>query len=86
MATRTVRLELESARALEEIKRATGLSASSAIRRGLIALRDRLRDTASASPFEVYSRLDLGPGGYARAPARLAKQALRETLRKKHRK
>jgi hypothetical protein len=86
MATRTVRLEIESARALEEIQRATGLSASSVIRHGLIVLRDRLRDTASASPFDIYSGLDLGPGGYARAPARRAKQAISEVLRKKYRK
>jgi hypothetical protein len=86
MSTRTVRLEQESARALAEIRRATGLSTSAVIRRGLVALRERLRETASESPFDLYSELDLGPGGYARAPARRAKRALPEILREKHRK
>jgi hypothetical protein len=86
MSVRTVRLEPETERALEEIQRSTGLSASAAIRRGLVTLQEQLRETAAVSPFDVYSDLDLGPGGYARAPARRAKHALREVLTRKHRK
>ena len=86
MSVRTVRLEPETERALEEIQRSTGLSASAAIRRGLVVLRQELREHATASPFDVYADLDLGPGGYAQAPARRAKQALPELLRRKRKK
>jgi hypothetical protein len=86
MSVRTVRLEPDTERALEEIQRSTGLSASAAIRRGIVALREQLRESAAVSPFEIYSDLDLGPGGYAAAPARHAKQAVHEVLIRKHRK
>jgi hypothetical protein len=85
LTLRTVRLEPETERALAEIQRETGLSASAAIRRGVVALRERLRERGSASPWEIYAKLELGPGGHARAPARKAKQALRATLGRKHR-
>ncbi len=84
MAIRTVRLDPESERALAEIRRATGISVSGALKRGLVVAREALRG-ATAQPFEVYRKIDLGPGGYARAPARRAKQALRALLRGKRR-
>ena len=37
------------------------------------------------TPYEVYRRLDLGAGGDAVAPAKHAKTAVTETIRKKHR-
>ena len=40
---------------------------------------ERLR--AADYPWEVYRSLELGPGGHARAPARRAKQAVREVIR-----
>ena len=84
MAIRTVRLDPESERALAEIRRATGMSISGALKRSLAVARDALRGT-TARPFEVYRTIDLGPGGYARAPARRAKRALRALLRGKRR-
>ena len=84
MAIRTVRLDPESERALAEIRHATGMSISGALKRSLAVARDALRGT-TARPFEVYRAIDLGPGGYARAPARRAKQALRALLRGKRR-
>lgn len=85
MGTRTVRLDEESERLLADIRRATGLSVSDALKRGLVALRDVLAARTAAEPFAVYERLDLGAGGYARAPARQAKRAVREVVRRKHR-
>ena len=86
MSLRSVRLEPETEVALEEIQRATGLSASAAIRRGVTALREQLREAGSASPFELYRTLELGEGGYARAPARKAKKSIQAVLRRKHKK
>jgi hypothetical protein len=85
MSTRTVRLDHESERALEDIRETTGMSVSAALKRGLTVLRDSLRADPSRSPFDIYSSIDLGPGGYERAPARRAKQALRTILRRSRR-
>ena len=85
MATRTVRLDDESERALTEIRRATGLSVSAVLKHGVVAAREALRSQPAVNPFEVYRSIDLGPGGYARAPARRAKTAVREILRRKRR-
>jgi len=83
MATRTVRLDEESERALADVRRATSTSVSGALKRGLVAARDALRSESSVTPFDVYRAIDLGPGGYARAPARQAKRAVRALLRRK---
>ena len=47
MATRTVRLDEESERALADVRRATGTSVSGALKRGLVAARDALRSESS---------------------------------------
>jgi hypothetical protein len=85
MATRTVRLDDEAERTLQEVREATGLPISEAFKRGLSALRDQVRHEAMPrTPYEIYRELDLGPGGYAIAPARDAKKAIREAIRRKH--
>jgi hypothetical protein len=83
MATRTVRLDDEAEAALTEIRKATGLPISEALKRGLYALLERVTREAKRTPYEIYKELDLGPGGYAIAPARDAKRAVREAIRKK---
>jgi hypothetical protein len=83
MSTRTVRLDDESEKILEQIQRQTGLSVSDVLKTGLLAAHNELRRAASAAPYEIYERIDLGPGGTSRAPARRAKQAIREVLRQK---
>lgn len=83
MATRTVRLDDESEAALLEIQGATGMNMSQALKRGLLLLRDSVRARSATSAWEVYERLDLGPGGYAAAPARDVKKVVRESVRRK---
>jgi hypothetical protein len=83
MATHTVRLEPEAERALREIQQSAGMTVSTALKQGLLVLRDRLRSEASGSPYQVYRELDLGPGGYARFPARRAKHGIQKILRRK---
>jgi hypothetical protein len=81
MATRTVRLDDESERMLMEICRARELSVSQALKAGLHAACSQLKAKPSAPPpYEIYRRIDLGPGGYARAPARDAQRAIRRVL------
>jgi hypothetical protein len=83
MATRTVRLDDEAERVLAELRRLTGLSVSGVLKRGLAAAREEER-RRHVVPFDVYRRIDLGPGGYARAPARRAKEAVRTLVARKH--
>lgn len=83
MSTRTVRLDDESEQALEEIRAATGLRVSEALKRGLQALRSELQQDAGRVPFDVYRELDLGVGGYASVPSFAVKRGVREKLKKK---
>ena len=39
-----------------------------------------LRAAQTANPYEIYAHIDLGPGGYARAPARQAKRHIKTLL------
>ena len=83
MATRTVRLDDEAEAALQEIREATGLPISEALKRGLRSLQDRVRDETTRTPFEIFQELDLGPGGYATAPSTDVRQGVRRAIRKK---
>jgi hypothetical protein len=83
MATRTVRLDDESEGLLRELQTATGQSVSAVLKRGLVALRESMRENTAKHPYSVYEQLDLGPGGHARAPARKAKQSLRAVLERR---
>jgi hypothetical protein len=83
MGTRTVRLDSEAEKALEEVVQATGLSISSALKAGLLAFRHQLSQQASHTPYDIYSRLDLGPGGYAIAPSTEVRKAVRKAIEKK---
>jgi len=85
MSTRTVRLDAETESTLAELQRLTGLSISDVLKRGVAAYRTQAVAEATRTPYEIYATLDLGSGGYARAPAREAKQALQAALRRKHR-
>ena len=83
MALRTVRLGPEAERALDRIVRATGLTASGALNRGLLVLNEHLAEYRTETPYDVYARLDLGSGGDAIAPSTDVKQAVRGAIRKK---
>jgi hypothetical protein len=83
MSTKTVRLDEESERLLDELQRTTGESVSTVLKRGLVALREATREQVAREPYRVYEQLDLGPGGYALASARNAKQAMRSVLQQR---
>ena len=42
------------------------------------------KQQAQNAPYELFRRLDLGPGGYARAAAKDAKAAVRTAIARKH--
>ena len=85
MGTRSVRLDEETERALAALKSRTGASLSTILKRGILVLRDQELAAPNRSAYEIYRELDLGPGGYASAPARQSRGAVRDAIRKRHR-
>jgi hypothetical protein len=55
------------------------------LKRGLQSLQERVQIEAIRSPYDIYRRLDLGPGGYAIAPSRETRRGVTQALRKKRR-
>lgn len=84
MGTRTVRLDDQTERLLQKVRKQTGLSISEVLKRGLHVYSEHAIHETPASPYEVYRRLDIGPGGSAVARARDAKKAIRAVIAKKH--
>ncbi len=85
MGTRSVRLDEETERALGTLTSATGASVSEILKRGVLSLRDATVSTSPRGAWHVYRELDLGPGGYAVAPARESRRAIGALLRARHR-
>ena len=85
MGIRTVRLDDETEKVLKQVTQKTGWSVSSALKRGVLVLRDEVGRRARQSPFEIYRILDLGPGGYALAPSTETRRGMQIALRKKSR-
>ena len=84
MGTRTVRLDEEAEKTLAKLRKVTGLSISEVLKRGLSAYEEQAMQQAFRNPFAIYRKLDLGKGGYAIAPARRAKSAVKEAIHRKH--
>jgi hypothetical protein len=83
MATRTVRLDDEAEAVLRQIRKTTGLPITEALKRGLHSLLDDVRSEANRTPYDIFSELDCGPGGYAIAPSTETQQGVNCALRKK---
>jgi len=80
MGIRTVRLDDEAEQVLREIQGATGMPISAALKRGLRAVRDEVVRASRRTPWDVYSELDLGPGGYASGPSSDTRAAARRAI------
>lgn len=85
MGIRTVRLDDEAEKVLKQVTQKMGWSVSAALKRGILVLRDEVTRRATQLPFEVYRRLDLGPGGYAIGPSTETRRGVQAVLRRKHR-
>ena len=86
MAIRSVRLDDEAEATLRQIREATGLPISEVLKQGLQSLNGQVRDASGQRPYDLYERLDLGPGGYASAPSTETRRGVATALRKKLRK
>ena len=85
MGLRTVRLDDEIEKVLKQVTKKTGWSVSTTLKRGVLVLRDEVRRSGQQSAFEIYRRLDLGPGGYALAPSTETRRGMQIALRRKSR-
>ncbi len=78
-----MRLDDEAEAALRQVRDATGLPISEALKRGLRALQERVQHESSRTAYDIYQELDVGPGGYAIAPSTESRQGVAAALRKK---
>jgi hypothetical protein len=84
VATRTVRLDEEAEKVLDEVRAATGLPISEAFKAGLRSLQNQLKNGEPArSSYDIYRELDLGPGGYAIGPSTGSRATVQNLLKKK---
>lgn len=83
MAIRTVRLDSDGERLLDQIVQTTGMSISAAFKDGLRALESELDKEKGAAPYTIYEELDLGPGGYSIAPSSRVKRTVKDAIRRK---
>lgn len=85
MGLRTVRLDDETEKVLKQVTKKTGWSVSTALKRGVLVLREEVDRSSQRPAFEIYRRLDLGPGGYALAPSTETRRGMQIALRRKAR-
>ena len=85
MAARTVRLDEDAEKVLARLRKLTGLSISDVLKRGLMAYEKTAANEGELRPYELYKKMDLGEGGWSLAPARDAKRAVAQAIRRKHR-
>jgi hypothetical protein len=62
-------LDDETEAVLREIRAASDMPISTALKRGLRAVRDEVVAGNRRSAWDVYVEIDLGPGGYAKGPS-----------------
>lgn len=83
MAIRTIRLDDACEKILKELTEETGMSISAVLKEGLLALRARGCDSPRRTAYEIYEKLDLGPGGYAVAPSTESRRGVQEAIRRR---
>lgn len=84
MSTRTVRLDDEAERTLAALQKATGLSISGVLKRGLHAYASIADRDALVKPYEVYRQLEIGASVKGAAPVSGWKEQVSEIVRKKY--
>ena len=86
MATKTLRMDPEDEARLKRIQRKTGWTVSDVLKEGVRLLEETLTKAPTNAAYEVYARMDLGPGGYASGPASKSREAAREAILRKRKK
>ncbi len=83
MAMRTVRLDDEAEEALRHITQTTGLSIASALKQGLIVLRNQMVASKPQLPYKVFKTLDLGNGDDTAMPSTETRRGVQDAIRRK---
>ena len=83
MGIRTIRMDDDAERLLTRITQTTGMSISTVFKEGLKVLQCELGKAGGKSPFDIYNTLDLGPGGYTKAPSTEVKKTVKESIQRK---
>jgi hypothetical protein len=83
MAVRTVRLDDDTEKILDQLVEGTGMSISALLKQGLLALKDQMSPQPQRAAYEIYEELDLGPGGYAVAPSTETRRGVQAAIRRK---
>lgn len=83
MGLRTVRLDDDTEKVLKLVRKKTGWSVSTTLKRGVLALGNETGPSITRSAFEIYRQLDLGPGGYAIAPSTETRRGMQLVLKRK---
>jgi hypothetical protein len=76
-------MDAEDEARLERIQRETGWTVSDVLKEGVRLLEETLAKAPTSAAYDIYSRLDLGPGGYASGPATRSREAAREAILRK---
>lgn len=84
MSIKTVRMAPADEKRLARIRRRTGWTTSEALKRGLRALEREIPEGSAATAFDIYSTLDLGPGGTAADPASRSRETARRAIARRH--
>jgi hypothetical protein len=85
MGLRTVRLDDDTEKILKLVRKKTGWSVSTTLKRGVLALGNETGPGITRSAFEIYRQLDLGLGGYAIAPSTETRRGMQLALKRKSR-
>lgn len=84
MAIRTVRLDGETEEVLRQVRKATGLPISEALKQGLRAFHEKVQSQRARSPYEIYKEIQLGEGGWAIDDSTHVRRGVSRALKKKH--
>lgn len=84
MSTRTVRLDDDAEATLTALQKQTGLSISKVLKRGLETYATLAKDKVTEKPYEIYRRVEPGPGNNAVDSASSTKELAVMAIRKKY--
>jgi len=84
MTTTSLRLSEDDEKRLARIRKATGWTASEALKRGLRAIETDLAEKPAKTAWEIYCDLGIEPGEPTHDRASRSRELVREAIRAKH--
>jgi hypothetical protein len=83
MGSGSVRLDEDTEKTLAMLTSMTRLTILKLLKHGVLGYRSKALEETARKPYEIFRQLDLGSGGYARVPAKIAKTTVGDIIRKK---